>query len=314
MVRYFRTRRGFTLIELLVVIAIIAILIGLLLPAVQKVRESAARVKCMNNLKQMGLGLHQCVDTNGYFPTGGWGWNWQGDPARGVGMKQPGGWIYSILPFIEQTSLYNLPPTPARSQSTVPIMMCPSRRNNIAYPNAGNYTYYNMTAVSPTFARSDYAGCAGDANMDEVDGGPSSYAQGDDPNYWLGRASIDSQFTGVFYPHSAMKTRDISKGLTNQILLGEKYLNPNNYTTGADPSDNECYFVGMDNDIARCTFSTPIQDKPGLQDTFRFGSAHPIGLNIVLGDGSTRMMTYSVDPTVWSVMGNCNSKAVIAIP
>src|SRR5436190_11400943 len=161
-------KSGFTLIELLVVIAIIAILIGLLLPAVQKVREAAARAKCANNLKQLGLGLHNCHDVNGYFPTGGWGWFWQGEPARGSGKSQPGGWIYSVLPYIEQNNVYQQAPSVARSQITVPIMMCPSRRDNKTYPNAGNYTYFNMTAVSPTFARGDYAGCGGDDNRDEV--------------------------------------------------------------------------------------------------------------------------------------------------
>src|SRR3954468_2355351 len=103
-----RAKRGFTLIELLVVIAIIAILIGLLLPAVQKVREAAARMQCSNNLKQMGIAMHSCHDANGYFPTGGWGWNWMGDPTRGSGKSQPGGWIFSILPYVEQDNVYRL--------------------------------------------------------------------------------------------------------------------------------------------------------------------------------------------------------------
>ncbi len=103
-----RSRRAFTLVELLVVIAIIGILVALLLPAVQAAREAARRSQCVNNLKQMSLGWLNHVDANRFMPTGGWGWSWTGDPDRGFGLSQPGGWTYNILPFIEETNLHDL--------------------------------------------------------------------------------------------------------------------------------------------------------------------------------------------------------------
>ena len=101
-------RRGFTLVELLVVIAIIGILIALLLPAVQAAREAARRLQCKNNLKQQALGCMTHNDALGYLPSGGWDFLSLGDPDRGFGEQQPGGWMYSILPYIEHQSIYEL--------------------------------------------------------------------------------------------------------------------------------------------------------------------------------------------------------------
>src|SRR5690242_9246733 len=97
---------AFSLVELLVVIAIISTLIALLLPAIQAARESTRRAHCQNNLRQIALALLDFHDVYKIFPNGGWGHEWVGDPDRGVGARQPGGWIYSLLPFIEEPSLY----------------------------------------------------------------------------------------------------------------------------------------------------------------------------------------------------------------
>ena len=136
-----RIRFAFTLVELLVVIAIIGILVSLLLPAVQSAREAARRSQCLNNLKQLGLGMLNHESAHQFFPSGGWGWYWVGDPDRGTGAEQPGGWVYALLPYIEEGPLYDdgadgqpdlltpqqLAGSARRIQTPLPGHQCPSR-------------------------------------------------------------------------------------------------------------------------------------------------------------------------------------------
>jgi prepilin-type N-terminal cleavage/methylation domain-containing protein len=144
-----RRERGFTLMELLVVIAIIAILIGMLLPAVQQARESALKAQCLNNLKQIGLAFHSYHDDIGYFPNGGLtefplsGSNpykrWQWD------------WTYQILPYIEQLPLYREPDPFTLCQTPVKLYYCPFRRGPEVYPSGSRFDYSGNAGTDPTF-------------------------------------------------------------------------------------------------------------------------------------------------------------------
>ena len=112
-----------------------------------------------------------------------------------------------------------------------------------------------------------------------------------------------STFNGVFYQASNTHLTDITRGSSNTFILGEKFLNPQNYYNGSDGGDNEAPYVGFDNDITRTTFEPPQQDNPVTADALKFGSAHSAGLNMALCDGSVSFFLYTVDPNVWLQMG-----------
>jgi prepilin-type N-terminal cleavage/methylation domain-containing protein len=299
-----RSTRGFTLIELLVVIAIIGVLVALLLPAVQAARESARRIQCQNHLKQMGLAFHHHHDVHKHLPTGGWGWDWVGDPDEGVDSKQPGGWAFNILPFIEGKNIYDIGlgvPGPTKQaqlaemvEKPIKFYNCPSRRSALVYP----ITVLPVN-TDPVFAgaKLDYAVNCGDQDRNEWTGGPPPNLQ-PPSNY---------AFTGVVFCCSRVTLSDVKDGTSQVIMIGEKYLNAMNYRNGTDAADNENLYVGFDNDNARSTHPTvffpPRRDTPGLT-LHVFGSAHPANFNIVLCDGSVRGLDYNIDRVVYKRIGN----------
>jgi prepilin-type N-terminal cleavage/methylation domain-containing protein/prepilin-type processing-associated H-X9-DG protein len=338
-------RSGFTLIELLVVIAIIAILIALLVPAVQKVREAAARTQCTNNLKQMGLAFHNYHDVNKVFPSGGWGWTWIGCPAAPAGIHQPGGWLYSILPYVDQGNLVDSTNSTGAAFTTamqqmvatpVTLFNCPARRNGGPYADtlhaAGQTPYYTADATNTivafytngTLARTDYGVCCGNLSSNsqngegnQMSGGPGATAGnalstcygsiingnsvgGTGPN------GAVQGFNGICYTASNISMVQIQNGTSNVFLVGEKLMDTLLYMTGTAGGDNECMYVGMDNDTQRTTFYPPLNDHPNITGSIAdqsFGGPHPGGVNMLYCDGHVAFIENSVNLTTWQMAG-----------
>ena len=265
---------GFTLIELLVVIAIIAVLIGLLIPAVQKVREAAARIQCLNNLKQIGVAFHNHHDQMLFFPSGGWDW-WtpptysSGQPL--VGPQQKAGWGFQILPYVEGDNAFRAGPVVAIATPHKGLF-CPSRRSpqTVTFPD--EYTP-PLTGGQLTHALCDYAA-----------------------SNWEG--------TGIVCQYQPTRFADITDGSSNTLLVGDKRLDLTDLGQ-PQPDDNEGYTSGWDEDTIRQTDLPPMPDaRAGGSGALRFGSSHPGRFNVVFADGSVRSISYSINPTVFSNLGN----------
>jgi prepilin-type N-terminal cleavage/methylation domain-containing protein len=327
-------RNAFTLVELLVVIAIIGMLVALLLPAIQSAREAGRRNTCANQFKQLGLACANHLDQQGFFPTGGWGWNFSGDPNRGFGVAQPGGWAFNILPYLEYNDLYNMGKGTGQgsatsktgitqmNQTVVPIYTCPSRRAAALYPLTGAAAVNSNLAQGNLVAKSDYAiscgtGIAANPGDDEVFQAPvGSYSAGQGyawPDYSNPRDTASFQ-NGVSYVRSQVTAANVVRGLSHIIVLGEKALDAGNYTSGSDAGDNEELFVGQDNDLYRTTYYPPQQDVANVtNEVDDFGSAHPGGINFSAGDGSVHFVSYDIGNSpasiaVYQSFGTCRAE------
>jgi prepilin-type N-terminal cleavage/methylation domain-containing protein/prepilin-type processing-associated H-X9-DG protein len=316
-------RRAFTLIELLVVIAIIAVLIGLLLPAVQKVRSAADRLKCTNNLKQIALALHSYHDSNNAFPSGyvDGNTNASSTPDNDVG---PGwGWATFILPYIEQDNVYRqinlkLPiGTGANaqiSQQAILVYQCPS--DSLQDP----FDVYDSTFTSPiaTVAHSNYVGCNGWEECFWNSGGVGDPAGSDGLSGGYGSAG-----NGFFWRNSHVRIGDVLDGMSNTIMVGERSSNhsPSTWTGAVTGGRCPAWMAGQapyspppgpaydnaDFDEALTlahgnATHLPSADFP-IFDPDTFYSMHtPKGANFAFGDGSVHFLTSSISGTTYQYL------------
>jgi prepilin-type N-terminal cleavage/methylation domain-containing protein len=302
-----RKRCAFTLIELLVVLAIIAILIALLAPAVQRVRVSAARVACENNLKQIGLGLLQFEAVYKVFPSNG-GWDGTqtilsasgslvtvstldytiGPPAFEFGVGDPsltpegqtGSWAYSILPYVEQ-----LPDYDNREWKTaLPIYVCRARRAVIA---------------TPTVAEDDWGQYVGGGwNWGRTDYGINLNAIGNRPNPASGAESLT--------PLSRF-----SDGTSNTILVGEKAYDVT--VQALNWYYDEGYFVGGSKGTARIAPGLS-PDGAGINYKDNWGSIHPDGVLFLFADGTVRLLHFSTAPSIVAALLTPDGRETVSLP
>ncbi len=332
------SHRGFTLVELLVVIAIIGILIGMLLPAVQSVREAARRTTCMNNLRQLGLAAHNYESSYMHFPTAGgqsnafWDTGEELTPQHGYENL---GWVYQLLPFMEQSNLYNqrsslgyLGGNNPLVETSIETLVCPTRGPR--FINMGSYP----------LAVADYAGVTGSWNEPDWNG----FAW----EHWVGprENEVQAAWTGIIakgghydaaadrvYGMPRIRFGSLTDGSSNTIMLMEKAANARNFGmanltdgvwmwweiwgqfTGADWGTMR--MIAPQNAMDGTTGANPqvgllgdTQNRPGwmfmsstITQEVGFGSAHPGTTMAVFGDGSTHSIQNNIDIYVLQAAG-----------
>ncbi|MCC6493829.1 MAG: DUF1559 domain-containing protein [Pirellulales bacterium] len=325
-------------------IAIIGVLVALLLPAVQAAREAARRTQCTNNLKQLGLAFANHHDSQKFYPSGGWGYDWVGDADQGFGRNQPGGWSYSVLPYLELDTIHSIgrgnrvvdgaSNTVKRQANAQVVQMqpavftCPSRRLPELSPTCCMPKNVVGSAQMP-MAKADYAANFGDA--DYCAGGPTCPCIvffGTSPNNVKevneGRFTNwpnTERITGIVFVRSEVTMAQVSDGTSNTYAVGEKFVNPSGYEDWSDTGHDWSMYAGQQDDTVRSThfdpdagfLSTPLQDNIQLVASTRFGSSHPAGCHFAMCDGSVQFISYDISPETHRRLGNREDGEVVSL-
>ncbi len=275
-------QHGFTLVELLVVITIIGILIALLLPAVQAAREAARRMSCSNNLKQIGLAMHNYHDLNRCLPAGWRAYNTSTGKPNPVG--EPGwAWGAAILPFLEQENMANLihfdqslSATENAAVRVLPLAVfrCPSDNGEKTFtwtPDEGTAT------ATPELSTSNYVGVFGDENVHKCGSVPNGQ-----------QCTAD----GTFFHNSGVRFADIRDGLSQTFIVGERASDLGYSTWVGAPAGDECA-PGM------VVGTAGYPPNSAADDIHNFSSNHPSGTHFLMGDGSVHLISELIKESVY---------------
>ena len=311
--RVARSRPAFTLIELLVVIAIIAVLIALLLPAVQQAREAARRTQCKNNLKQIGLALHNYHDTYNRFPSG----------YVQVNLADPNthlrhGWGAMILPYVDQAPLYatllfSLDGPQAPWKNELPAWKCPSDPDTqgMATWDSGTAGSCSGTPTiplsSPCTSSADQTSCNTNLGCTWTPSSTSTNILGAKASYvaTYGQLALDPvvKGKGLFFGNSGLGIRDMSDGTSNTFITGERNM-----------KYGQAVWAGVHNVGTSGNGKFVLGDAvygPNAPVATGFGSRHTGGCHILMGDGAVRFISENINLATWQTLIQCNDGGIV---